>query len=61
MELLEALTTIREECKKHRNTCASCPLRQAGSVSKCGVANSDATPETWALDGDDDGVPSLFI
>lgn len=45
-ELLKALQTIKEECKKHNDKCKGCPMRD--SYGNCGVVHQ--TPNQWKLE-----------
>ena len=45
-ELLKALQLIKEECKKHTDTCKECPMRV--EHRGCGVTHD--SPENWKLE-----------
>lgn len=44
-ELIEALKVIKEECKKHEETCTDCPMYKNGQG--CLVRYQE--PEYWAI------------
>lgn len=59
MELLEALKTIRKECKNH-DKCAVCPMHDKDRPDQCGITYGVVNPSEWGLEGDKGTMRSLF-